>query len=101
MAEKIENGKSFHLLEMEDSMKDAIKNAEEVKSQQQELIDLIKNSNKAEKFKSFIGELEKQVEDIDSQIKTLNIRLSALKYVNQYPEKEIIEKLITTLGLFE
>ncbi len=101
MAEKIENGKFFHLIEMEDSMEEAIKNAEEVKSQQQELIDLIKNSNKAEKFKEFIEELEKQVKDIDSQIKTLNTRLEALRYVNQYPEKEIIEKLITTLGLFE
>lgn len=101
MEKDVVNEKAFHLLEMEDSMNEAIKNAKNVKVQQLDLIDLIKNSDKAEKFKDFIEELEKQVEDIDNQIEKLNVRIDALKFVNQYPDKEIIEKLITTLGLFE
>ena len=101
MTEKNENGKYFYLLEMEDSIEGAIENAEKVKEQHLELIELIKDSNKAEKFEKFTESLENQVDEINSQIKTLNTRLEALRFVNSYEDKEIIEKLITTLGLFE
>ena len=101
MTEKNENGKYFYLLEMEDSIESAIENAKKVKEQHLELIELIKDSNKAKKFEKFTGELENQVDEISSQIKTLNTRLEALRFVNSYEDKEIVEKLITTLGLFE
>lgn len=101
MSKEIKEGKAFHLLEMEDSMEEAIKNAEKVKTEQLELVEVIKNSDKADKFKDFIDESEEQIKEIDNQINKLNIRLNALKFVNNYPEKEIIEKLIITLGLFE
>lgn len=101
MSKEIKEGKAFHLLEMEDSMQAAIENAEKVKAEQLELIDVIKSSEKADKFKEFTDELEKQIDDINVQITTLTTRLEALKVVNAYPQKEIIEKLITTLGLFE
>lgn len=95
------NNKSFRLVEMYDSMNQALENAKKVKEQQLELIDVIKKSDKVEKFESFIKELEDQVNNIDSQLKTLEKRMESLKKVNDYEDKEIVEEMIIALGLFE
>ena len=96
-----QEGKAFRLVEMYDSMKDAIENAKKIKNQHGELIEIIEASEKKEEFKGFVEELNEQVKNLETQIEKLEKRLSALEFVNSYTDKEIIENIIEALGMFE
>lgn len=102
----MEEKRFFRLEEMADSMSSTIDNIVEVRNQQHELIDIIKESDKAEDFAQFIDETEKQIEKMEGQQESIVVQMSYLKDVikscKESEEKmELIEKFMKAIRMFE
>lgn len=102
----MEEKRFFRLEEMADSMNATIDNIVEVRNQQHELIDIIKESDKAEDFAQFIDETEKQIEKMEEQQESIVVQMSYLKDVikscKESEEKmELIEKFMKAIRMFE
>lgn len=102
----MEEKRFFRLEEMADSMDATIDNIAEVRNQQHELIDIIKESDKAEDFSQFIDETEKQIEKMEEQQESIAVQMSYLKDVikscKESEEKmELIEKFMKAIRMFE
>lgn len=97
--------RTYRLQEMLESMSNAIDNANEVKDQQNDLIQLIESSKDVEKFEKFIEELKEQIKDIEQQLTKLESRKEFLaKVVDECKHndiKEVVNYLIYALGMFE
>lgn len=102
----MEEKRFFRLEEMADSMSATIDNIVEVKNQQHELIDIVKESDKAEDFAQFIDETEKQIEKMEEQQESIVVQMSYLKDVikscKESEEKmELIENFMKAIRMFE
>lgn len=102
-----EESNLYRLNEMLDAMRHSIDNARDVKAQQEELIDVVKGSEKADKFKVFIKDMTKQIENLEEQIAELDMRTVALDRVCSYLEdeadentKSLFDDLLNALGVF-
>lgn len=93
----------FKLYELRDEMKKGITNIEEVVSQQEELLKVVKVSKKSKTlFKEFITGLEGQIKNTkEEQLVTLNERLdiieTLIKDYESSDNKKQTEDLITSL----
>lgn len=93
----------FKLYELRDEMKKGITNIEEVVSQQEELLKVVKASKKSKTlFKEFVTGLEGQIKNTkEEQLVTLNERLDIIeKLIKDYESsdnKKQTEDLITSL----
>lgn len=73
----------YKFTEMIDEIDTSIENANAVNAQQFELIVLLENSDKKEKFKEFIESLKGQTNDILNQVNKLKFRRQCLKEVEE------------------
>lgn len=95
----------FRLEEMLDSMRASIENIKGVKKQQEELIEIVENSDKKEDFKDFIDESKKQIDSLGVQILELSDRVSVWEeiinecYTND-SSKELINKFVYAIKMF-
>lgn len=97
--------KLYRMIEMLDAMKASLENAKKVKSEQELLIKVLKESEYVETFKEFIESEEKQNEDLGSQIMTLELRAELLEQaIDACKANTEIEKAMTlvldALGVF-
>lgn len=92
------------LKEMSEEMPSSIDNLKKLVIDQQELIDVIINSDKKERFNDLIESMQKQVQDYLNQIDTLNSRKDALdlflaKCDNDPELVKLVDEFATVIGL--
>lgn len=97
--------KLYRMIEMLDAMKASLENAKKVKSEQELLIKVLKESEYIETFKEFIESEEKQNNELGSQIATLELRAELLgQAIDACKANTEIEKVMTlvldALGVF-
>lgn len=96
----------LRLEEMSESMKQSIDNANKVYDEQQVLIEVVKSSDKADKFQKLTETLSKQCNDLKSQVDTLTFRAGLLdeiveKCKDNESNKDLVNKVLKALGVFE
>lgn len=104
LEENIES-KVYRLEEMYDAMQASLENAKKVKSEQELLIEIIKNDEKHDIFEEFIKSEEEQITQLAKQIDVLSTRADQLRSaIDICKENEEIEKAMTlmldALGVF-
>lgn len=97
---------TYRLEEMSEAMDMSIANANNVAKEQMLLVEVIKASDKADKFKDFIESCEKQIESLKAQATALAMRTALLKQVvTKCKADENISKavsmLLEALGVFK
>ena len=97
---------TYRLEEMSEAMDMSIANANKVAKEQALLIEVIKASDKADKFKDFVESCEKQIDSLKTQATALAMRNSILKQVvAKCKENKNISKaismLLEALGVFK
>ena len=97
---------NYRLAEMADAMDQSIANAKKVANEQALLMNIVTKSDKAKDFKDFVKQCEQQVNNINAQVTTLEIRSSLLKQVvekcNDNEEiSRVVSMLLKALGVFE
>lgn len=102
----MENDKMVRLEEMLESMEQAMGNLHKVYEQQITLLDIIRNSKKADQFKEFCDEISKQLADLNNQSVTLSKRIDLLKEIIDEckvdeKSKGVILKSFKVFGIFE
>lgn len=94
----------YKLIELKDSMDEAIKNIISVIDQQEELYKVINVSDKKEFFENFINEMSKNTENLKNQATTMSKRLDYLENVlNNLNDnnREIIYELLLAIGFIK
>lgn len=101
-----ENGKLYRLEEMSDSMGQTIEHVRKLTREQEALLAVIKASNKAKDFASFIKEMDdtivnnyKQIEKLLSRKETLDKAIKACK--NDKKCEDVMNLLLVAFGIFE
>lgn len=97
---------TYRLEEMSEAMDVSIANANKVAKEQALLIEVIKASDKADKFEDFVESCEKQIESLKAQATALAMRNALLKQVvAKCKADENISKavsmLLEALGVFK
>lgn len=69
----------YRLEEVKDDMKKTISHIKSLIAEQTELCDLVKNSDKKEKFESFTKDLDNAINNYNSQIDTLSKKVELLE----------------------
>ena len=98
--------KAFMFDEMIEAMDKSLANIEKVSNDQQLLIDTLNNTERAEYFKNFIAENEKQLANLRVQAEALKVRKTKLEQVmfiakHDAKVEHVLELLIDALGLFK
>lgn len=101
-----ENSKLYRLEEMSDSMTQSIENAHKVVKEQKALIALVKSSDKAKDFESFVKELDTNTTATCDQIKKLIARKDKLEEAiklckNNKQNEDVMNLLLDAFGIFE
>lgn len=94
----------YKLIELKDSMDEAIKNVMSVIDQQEELYKVINVSDKKEFFENFINEMSKNTENLKNQATAMSKRLDYLENVlNNLNDdnREIIYELLLAIGFIK
>lgn len=89
---------TFRLIEMRDSMQTTITNVEKVISEQIELVNLIRSSDKSEMFEQFTNSLDKNTSDLMKQKEVLTSKHMMLsKVIDECQDNKMISDAITNL----
>lgn len=101
-----ENSKLYRLEEMSDSMTQSIDHVRKITQEQEELLAVVKVSDKAKTFKSFIKEMDETIINNYKQIEVLIGRRNALDKVikickNDENYEEAMTLLLNAFGIFE
>lgn len=105
--QKIElEDKTYRLEEMSEAMKSSLANAEKVMQEQNALIEIVLESNKAKDFRDFVKDVEQQLDNMKSQQSTLTLRVGLLDKVIEAckaDEKnaQLVTMLVEALGVFQ
>ena len=96
----------YRFEEMVDGMDASLRNLKEVIEQQEELVKVVENSNKAEYFEEFIKDTKEQTENLKNQFAKLNFKKSVLEQVierckNDVEHSKTISMLSTALSIFD
>ena len=91
---------------MVDGMDASLKNLKEVIEQQEELVKVVENSDKAEYFEEFIKDTKEQTENLKNQFTKLSFKKSVLEQVierckNDVEHSKTISMLSTALSIFD
>lgn len=94
------------LIEMQDDIRETIRNAEKVKDEQELLIEVIQKSDKAEYFDEFCKQLKETAESVNDQINSLQNKLENLQTVNtaisdDSGTERLINALCQAFGIFK
>lgn len=97
---------TYRLAEMADAMRQSMQNAINVSKEQNALIEIVLESSKAKDFRDFVKNVEVQIDDLDKQIATLDVRAGLLdKVVEACKANEETAKIVSTLlkalGVFD
>lgn len=97
---------TYRLAEMADAMRQSMQNAINVSKEQNVLIEIVLASSKAKDFEDFVKNIEAQIDDINKQVVTLDVRAGLLdKVVDACKANEetarIVSMLLKALGVFE
>lgn len=107
-ANEINQTEFDRLQEMYDAMLNSIENAQKIIKEQDELINVIEESTKAEDFADFVKSMKEQTEDINKQIAVLEERRRQFEIIKGWIEdentereaREILHAFIEFFGIF-
>lgn len=105
MEKQTQKSNIYRLEEMCDAMTASRNNAADVKKSLEDLTVIIKASDKAEKFQSFLKDETAQIKNMTEQIGELDYRIDKLKAVLDALDKHpdiayVIDNLLIALGVF-
>lgn len=97
--------KAIMFEEMRDSMQQSVDNISMIIEQQKDLIKLVEENNKENKYDDFIKEMKEGIENLENQKNTLSLRISKankllLVIKNDEKVKEYFLNMCDVFGIF-